>query len=225
VFRERKDTPMTLNWRPIYADVASSGDFGYTTGPWEITDNSPEKRPPGHGNFFSVWQKNAEGVWKVSVDLGVSNPAPEALPQQWQSPAAVTVSAAQTYGAADLMREKSALLQKDKIFSDAAAAQGLVAAYQSHLAEEARLLRTGHFPITDKKAMYAKLAERQGASSWRPLRADVARSLDLAYTMGAYAFEPSEPSAAVQKGYYVRVWKKQADGDWKIVLDVENDLT
>jgi ketosteroid isomerase-like protein len=224
VFRERKDTPITLNWRPIYADISSAGDFGYTTGPWEIRDNSLEKRPPSHGNFFSVWQKNADGDWKVSVDLGVTNPEPEDLPQQWQSPSSGTVSAAEPYGAAELARERSALLQKDQAFSEVAAARGLVAAYQSYLAEEARLLRPGQFPITDKNAMYAKLAERQGASSWRPLRADIARSLDLAYTMGAYDFRPSGQSAIVQKGYYVRVWKKQADGDWKVVLDVENDL-
>ncbi|MGH7491193.1 MAG: DUF4440 domain-containing protein [bacterium] len=223
-YRERPDPPIILNWRPVYADISSSEDFGYTTGPWEITDNSPEKRPPGHGNYFSVWLRHAGGDWKVIVDLGISNPEPEDLPQEWQTPAAPKVSANRKYGTSEIAREKSILLQKDSAFSDAASKQGLVAAYQLHLAEGARLLRTGHLPITEKNAIYAKLAEHQGHSSWQPLRAEMARSLDLAYTMGAYEFKPPDQPAAVQKGYYVRVWKKQEDDDWKVVLEVENVL-
>ncbi len=224
VYRARPEAPFTLDWRPIYADVSSAGDFGYTTGPWQITDNSPQKRPPGHGNYFSVWQKQADGNWKVIIDLGISNPEPKDLPPTWQAPALNPSFASRAHTPAEIEQEKSTLLQRDLSFSAAVPASGLVAAYQSHLASEARLLRMGEFPLTASEAIRTKLSERQGASSWRPLRAEMAQSLDLAYTMGAYEFKPARQGAPLEKGYYVRVWKKQGEGAWKVVLEVENPL-
>ncbi len=49
----------------------------------------------------------------------------------------------------------------------------------------------------------------------------VARSGDLAYETGAYSLTMSDPeeNPATQKGHYVVVWEKQADGSWKVVLD------
>ncbi len=223
-FRERQETPITLDWRPIYADLSGAEDFGYTTGPWQITDNSPEKRPPAFGNFFSVWQKQADGDWKVIIDIGISHPEPKDLPEAWQSPATAPSAATPAHSAVEIEREKSVLLQVERNFSEASQAHDVLAAYRSYLADEARLLRMGQYPLTEKAAIHAQLAERIGVSSWQPLRVEMAQSLDLAYTMGAYDFKPAATTAAGQKGYYVRVWKKQKDADWKVVLDVENPL-
>ena len=222
-YRERPNPPLTLDWRPIYADVSASGDFGYTTGPWQITDNGPQKRPPAYGNYFSVWQKQARGDWKVIIDLGISHPEQKDLPRTWKSPAAQPI-AAHVNGAGDIMQEKSALLQEERAFAAAAQAQGIEQAYHSHLAGEARLLRMGEFPFTDSRAIGAKLAERRGQAFWQPLRVEMAPSLDIAYTMGPYEFRPENAAAPLEKGYYVRVWKKPHEDTWKIVLDVETPL-
>ncbi len=66
--------PVTLNWAPIYGDIALTGDLGYTTGPFLLTDNSAEKRPARHGMYFSIWQKQTDGNWKVVLDIGVETP-------------------------------------------------------------------------------------------------------------------------------------------------------
>lgn len=49
-----------------------------------------------------------------------------------------------------------------------------------------------------------------------------ARSGDLAYEGGTYSLTLSDAKKkpAVQKGQYVVVWQKQADGAWKVVRDV-----
>src|SRR4029079_2751836 len=73
---EQPPRPGLLEWRPIYADVASSGDMGYTTGPWEFRQKGPDDKEVAHGNFVTVWKKQADGGWKVVVDLGISNPPP-----------------------------------------------------------------------------------------------------------------------------------------------------
>lgn len=52
---------------------------------------------------------------------------------------------------------------------------------------------------------------------------DVARSGDLAYEAGNYSLTMTDPTtkkAVNEKGNYIVVWKKQADGSWKVVRDV-----
>jgi len=61
-----------LQWVPEVAEVASSEDLGYTSGPWCYTPEGAEA-PASWGHFFTVWRKGADGKWKVLVDNGVSH--------------------------------------------------------------------------------------------------------------------------------------------------------
>ncbi len=68
-----------LEWTPAVAEIASSGDLGYTSGPWRFTAEG-EAKPGAFGHFFTIWRKDAEGRWKVLVDHGISHaetPFPE----------------------------------------------------------------------------------------------------------------------------------------------------
>jgi uncharacterized protein (TIGR02246 family) len=49
----------------------------------------------------------------------------------------------------------------------------------------------------------------------------VARSGDLAYETGSYSMTTTGPDTkpATEKGHYVVVWRKGADGAWKVVVD------
>lgn len=58
--------------------------------------------------------------------------------------------------------------------------------------------------------------------SFRSNRVQVAQSGDLAYSRGQYLFTSTDPSTnqpESSRGYYLTVWKKQADGSWKAVED------
>ena len=57
--------------------------------------------------------------------------------------------------------------------------------------------------------------------SWQPTKVEVARSGDLAYSYGTYQVSFNDPSGkpVTDHGKYAEVWKKQADGGWKCVLD------
>ena len=48
---------------------------------------------------------------------------------------------------------------------------------------------------------------------------------DLAYSQGTYAVTATDPKTKkviMEKGKYVEVYKKQPDGSWKIVEDINN---
>jgi uncharacterized protein (TIGR02246 family) len=53
---------------------------------------------------------------------------------------------------------------------------------------------------------------------------EVARSGDIAYEYGTYELTTTgkKGKPSVEKGKYVTVWKKQANGAWKSALDIDN---
>jgi ketosteroid isomerase-like protein len=60
--------------------------------------------------------------------------------------------------------------------------------------------------------------------TWRPNKAGVARSGDLGYTSGKYEMSFKDASGKIisDKGKYLMVWKKQANGEWKVLFDTSN---
>ena len=66
----------TLRWQPTFADIAKSGDLGYTTG--ESTTRTPDEKGQmleSHGRYVTIWKKQTDGTWKVALDIGTSTPA------------------------------------------------------------------------------------------------------------------------------------------------------
>ncbi len=69
---------VTLEWDPVEAVASSSGDMGFTWGRFIRTHTDEEGNVhTSHGKYLSVWQKQEDGSWKASVDIGNGNPAPE----------------------------------------------------------------------------------------------------------------------------------------------------
>jgi len=68
------DPATKIEWKPVYARVASSGDFGYTIGVSQITRTDEQgNRQVSTGKYVTVWQKQADGSWKVVHDSGVQD--------------------------------------------------------------------------------------------------------------------------------------------------------
>jgi ketosteroid isomerase-like protein len=69
----------TLIWVPVHADMAASGDLGYTYGNYVYTAKNKEgKLVANYGKYTSIWKKQKDGQWKVVVDMGNSSPDPKA---------------------------------------------------------------------------------------------------------------------------------------------------
>lgn len=62
---------MSLRWTPDRADIAASGDLGWTTGSYVFRATDPEGNPiEGRGRYVSIWRRQEDGRWKVVMDLG-----------------------------------------------------------------------------------------------------------------------------------------------------------
>ena len=58
-----------LEWSPDFADVAASGDLGYTYGKYTYTSvDSLGRASKSDGIFHTVWKRQADGKWRFVWD-------------------------------------------------------------------------------------------------------------------------------------------------------------
>lgn len=208
-----------LEWEPIFGEVSAAGDLGYDAGPSIFTDKTAEKPTPSYGFFFSVWKKQADGTWKVALDLGTDTKVPYTGSREPQ-----TAPSSQMKLAAakiNVETERAKLLEVDRAFGQVSQSNGVVKAFAKYLTPAARLHRNGNLPILGQDAIMKFLRKTSFTQTWSPSFVDVAQSGDWGYTYGSY--ELTEDSK-LEKGYYVRVWKHGANAQWKVVLDVTSPL-
>ena len=79
-----------------------------------------------------------------------------------------------------------------------------------------------------KAAWKASFSDPNFALTFQSTKVDAAKSGDLAYSVGTYSMtltNPKDKKPITDKGKYLTVFKKQADGNWKAVADmVSSDL-
>ena len=58
------DTSYTLSWKPAHAEIASSGDLGYTYGTFNL--QLPDTTLTG--TYVNIWKKEKDGEWKFVLN-------------------------------------------------------------------------------------------------------------------------------------------------------------
>lgn len=201
-----------LEWAPRTGDVAASGELGWLTGGFTVI---PPTGDPRHGCYFSVWEKQANGDWRVKLDVGIDTPGPAAFA------AADFVRVSQSDTRAPEARPSNTvpdLKQADLALASDANARTAAAALLDRLNVHARVHRPGRQPLTSRQAIADAFtaAPPPDVTYEAALDARVASSGDLGWTLGRYA----PKSGAGESGYYVRVWKRAPAGPWTIAADI-----
>jgi ketosteroid isomerase-like protein len=95
--------------------------------------------------------------------------------------------------------------------------------------DDAASMMAPYAPIATGKDAIGKLIAAEFAVpdmklSWHADKAGVARSGELGYTSGTYevSFSEAPGKPGMDRGKYLTVWKKQADGAWKVLFDIYN---
>lgn len=195
---------LRLEWQPALVDVARADDLGLSSGPFRLIDTTGA-RPETRGAFFSVWQRQADGTWKVWLDMGARGtgaiadalwrapPRARPGPQDEDAPTATVVS--------DLDRALS----------------GTGSKLAQRLALDAR--RYGDdAPLLVGAAWEAQLASASGIFEYAPSEARVSASGDFAASYGRIT--QRVPGAAPKAGYYVHVWVRGGGAWWLAVESV-----
>ena len=212
---------LQLIWEPRYGDVAASGELGYLTGPVRNVRASRDGGKPRFSNYASVWKRQKDGSFKVVMDVGINTPS--AVP----FPAGFTRAPHKNRFTGDYDESTPPLGTADGLLNSALKTSQL-RAYRPHLAEGVRFHRQNQMPIVGVPAATKWLASQRAFSSADSRFSEVARSGDLGYTWGTFTIAPRTVTAGgrgqqtvnIQAGFYVRVWVRERNGQWKVALDV-----
>ena len=212
---------LQLIWEPRYGDVAASGELGYLTGPVRNVRASRDGGKPRFSNYTSVWKRQKDGTFKVVMDVGINTPS--AVP----FPAGFTRAPHKNRFTGDYDESTPPLGTADGLLNSALKTSQL-RAYRPHLAEGVRFHRQNQMPIVGVPAATKWLASQRAFSSADSRFSEVARSGDLGYTWGTFTIAPRTVTAGgrgqqtlnIQAGFYVRVWVRERNGQWKVALDV-----
>ena len=70
-FSSFSDTGFVLTWEPLFADIAASGELGYSYGIYSSTSKDSIGNPVlEKGTYVSIWKRDNEGNWKFVLDTG-----------------------------------------------------------------------------------------------------------------------------------------------------------
>jgi ketosteroid isomerase-like protein len=122
--------------------------------------------------------------------------------------------------------DEAAIKNADTQWAKAAASKD-VDATVAFYSDDATLLPPNAPMASDKASIRAAWAGLLGPGtslSWQATKVEAARSGDLGYVIGTYQLEGKDASGKEEsdRGKFVEVWKKQADGNWKAAVDIFN---
>lgn len=202
------DTIDLLSWHPQYARVNQKGDFGFTAGPYLYY---PKKggQPIASGYYFSIWEKNNAGDYKIKFDGGVKhNKVMSLVTEQMKLPIPETLQ--------EVIKKKS---KASPALSNQQFEQGLA---QKQPLLNPRFFATNFLLLRPNEMMYqhidAKLHQPQFFYLSKIERYD--QEKNLFYVCGNLALNEEAAKQNKYCGYYVRIWQNEKSG-WKIVADVQ----
>src|SRR5215204_1000080 len=210
VWKNRPESPALLSWNPAWADISSDGKLGYTTGGWEFRPKGKADSPTGFGEYVTLWQKQADGIFKAVLDIGINHPSSSFSNAAWKSPVdagtgAKSVKNGVTNGTLN------------SVFSNTSMANG----YFNYLADDCIVLRDGNMPVYGKQnAFFAleKIDKEFPPSAFLNFSANLSKVFgNLMYVWGVYQLNHKDGST--KKWNFMQIWKNRS-GKWEIVLDV-----
>lgn len=198
-----KPTDPKLEWWPVWAGIAKSGDLGFTTGPYAFDG----KR---RGHYFTVWKKQMNGEWKWLFDGGAGSDASGAPGPGGAVGYLQVVDVPPMESGAAL----AAVFAAEDSLAVASRAD-LKGAYLDVFACDGRMQGSPAAPATDCATAGRELDTRTATAEMRTLGGEASITGDLAWTYGAIRWvKDAKPG----EGHYVRVWQRRPEG-WRIVFD------
>src|ERR1044072_8813052 len=114
------------------------------------------------------------------------------------------------------------MVRTEQAFSKMAEEKTIREAFMTFIADDGLLFRPG--AVNGKKWLTehpAPPSDKKPLLAWQPSYAVMSASGDMGFTTGPWEFKgdvnDAKPSGY---GHFVTVWKKQADGSWKFVVDL-----
>ncbi len=215
-WHKRTDDGSLLSWHPEFAAVSRAADIGYDTGPWEWRKDKAAPKPEGFGHFVSVWKKQRDGRWKVALDCGIDHPDTAQAP----NPVEMSYSDDGLNESVDLPKVRKAAQAAQREFLDGAKSDAAAALLKA-ADDSVRVYRQGLAPAVGRESAGLMLGATPASLRMTSIGGGISRTGDLGYDYGRYSLQRA---AAKEVGHYLQIWRTDASGSWKLVLDLERKL-
>ena len=129
----------------------------------------------------------------------------------------------------DIEAEQAAILKIDKEWASAASEGRDIERIVSFWADDATVFPPGFPAVVGKDAIRQYISESfkiPGFSvGWESTEVTISPNGDFAYAVGKnhFSFNDSDGNPITSYGKVVTVWRKEADGSWKCVIDIWNE--
>lgn len=211
-YQSRPANRSRLSWHPTYSETSAGDDIGWTTGPWEFRSDSTKLEADAYGHFVSVWRRQADGNWRVALDVGIGHAAP--APGEVQ-PLATRVEGVS--GGRRPLAERNALWKADAEFAREAASAGVPAAIAKHAAPDVRVYRDGSSPFAGVSVARESLAAREGRAVMLSNAQFIGKAADLGYTYGTFVVAKN---GGPDTSSYIHVWRRSPTRVWQLVMQL-----
>jgi hypothetical protein len=202
LYTKSERRPGILTWEPEYAEISSSNDFGYTSGPWKYYANTLKDDPLAKGHFVTVWHVTNNGEWKFLIDFGANyNLERKNVPLKKVKPAKGGLEKA---GQQSLQQAEEKFIQSYKTKGKQA--------YSSFLSSNSRLNYAGYLPALNSTQRKALIDSLPANISYTTIGSGLSPKNDLGYVYGTLDVNDKHDG-------YLRIWRREKGG-WKIAVEV-----
>ena len=208
VYANAPPAELGLQWGPAAAEIAPSGDLGYTFGPYIST--TKDGAPRGAGHYFTVWERAGDsGAFHFRIDIGIAH-ALLPLATEVQRRGSSDDSAPRV-GKAERNARMDALRELDSSVLPRLRRQPQADVYAGIGADDLVLLRDGYPPLTPPFDAALLAAADLGDAIHMTASERISADATLATTYAAPA-DGRGPS-------WVRVWRYEPGG-WKLAVEL-----
>jgi len=200
-----------LSWTPVYARVSKSGDWGFTTGPFEFDGDKKM-----YGQYLSLWKAGANGKWTLALDINSEHNKPlNKVTTEFKEPT--------SFYKPKFINEKQILAGREIILTTektlgATLKSYSIAAFSGFLNDDVRTIFPGREPIIGKANVMGFYNSMVSKIALKTTKADKALAGDLAYT---YGIATIDYKADLRESFnYVYVYERQPDHNWNIILQI-----
>lgn len=213
--KNRPNIPDVMTWRPTFAAISKSMEWGVTSGPIEFQRVGAIKR---YGEYVTVWKRDRKSNWKIALRAQVEHYGGHSESGGLKLIEPDDAAYVKHRSEARLQQRKDIILSNDKLFSTVLKSNNELA-YEEFLADDAKLLFPWQSPMIGKKSILTFLKEQEVEVITVPEQVDRSYSGELAYSYGS-ATVVHRDHRDPETHNYIRIWQLQPDFQWRVIIEL-----
>ncbi len=212
--KNRPNIPDVMTWKPTFAAVSKSMEWGVTAGSLSFQRVGAIKR---YGEYLTVWRRDRKGNWKIDLRAQIEHHGGSEEPELlYIEPDDKDYTRFRTKER--IQQRKEIVMSNDQLLAAVLKSNAPVA-YKEFLTDDARLYFPWTTPIIGKENI-VKFAEKQDlAILSESLVASRSYSGEMAYSYGTATVATKDKDTHVACNY-VRIWQLQPDFQWRVVVEM-----